>query len=239
MKKASIVYLYFYTDSVAFPRNENQSLEQTWPFVLKDRLEIENGVRVYPCLRGLGGASIGEIRKIFMRDIGYFRNQGKGTKSIVIFNTGIVDAAPHPFTFFLRILARIPLVGPKLWQYWQEFLVPRRAIMQRIWSYRRTNPRRFRQIFNQMIRQVNRLEMRAISIDTPLTPVSTEARSPNLRKSIRKYNEIKNENVYVTHVAMDWVCDRHLLDDGHHFNSEGHRLLADQLHKVVRVFLGY
>jgi hypothetical protein len=238
MSKTRIVYLYFYTDSVAFPRIEDQSLEQTWPFLLKDRLEVDCGVRVYPCLRGQGGATIGEIRSIFLRDIGYFRGQGNGTASFVIFNTGVVDAAPQPFTFCLRKLAGIPVIGPKLWHYVQKPLVPHRALMQRIWSYRRTGPRRFRQIFNHMIRQVKRLEMQAISIDTPLTPVAMEARSPNLRESIREYNDIKHENVDVTHVAMDWVRDEHYLGDGHHFKPEGHHLLAEQLLKAVRTCLG-
>lgn len=78
MSSAKIVYLYFYTDSVAFPRIEDQSLEQTWPFLLKDKLEADFGVRVYPCMRGQGGATIGEIRRTFLSDIGYFRGQGAG-----------------------------------------------------------------------------------------------------------------------------------------------------------------
>jgi len=39
MNQDKVVHLYFYTDSVALPRIEEQALEQTWPFLLKDRLE--------------------------------------------------------------------------------------------------------------------------------------------------------------------------------------------------------
>lgn len=234
MSQDKVVHLYFYTDSVAFPRIEDQALEQTWPFLLKDRLEAECGVRVYPCLRGQGGATIGAIRSIFLRDAGYFRGQGGTTVSIVVFNTGVVDAAPQPFTFALRTLSQIPLIGPRLWDYVQKPLIPHRALLQKIWSYRRTSPSRFRYIFNHMVRQVKRLEMHAISIDTPLTPVAMEARSPGLRESIIKYNEIKHENSDVTHVAMDWVLDEHYLEDGHHFKPEGHRQLADRLLLAVR-----
>jgi hypothetical protein len=231
------VYLYFYTDSVAFPRIENQTLEQVWPFLLKDRLEAEHGVRVYPCFRGLGGATIDEIRSIFLRDIGYFRGQGNDTASIVIFNTGVVDAAPQPFTFFLRKIAKIPLIGPRFWRQVEKPLIQNRAFLQKIWWYRRTTPERFRHIFSQMIRQVKRLQMEAISIDTPLTPVSMESRSPGLRESINYYNAIKHENTDVSHIAMDWVQDRHYLEDGHHFKCEGHWMLADQLLEAVKDLL--
>jgi hypothetical protein len=237
MNQDKVVHLYFYTDSVAFPRIEDQALEQTWPFLLKDRLEDECGVRVYPCLRGQGGATIGTIRSIFLRDAGYFRGQGDTTVSIVVFNIGVIDAAPQPFTFVLRRLATIPLIGPRLWGYVQKSLIPNRALLQKIWSYRQTSPGRFRYIFNHMVRQVRRLEMHAISIDTPLTPVAMEARSPGLRESISKYNDIKHENTDITHVAMDWVLDAHYLEDGHHFKPEGHRLLADRLLQAVRIRL--
>lgn len=237
MSQTKVVYLYFYTDSVAFPRIDDQALEQTWPFLLKDRLEVECGVRVYLCLRGQGGATIGEIRSIFLRDIGYFRGQGGDTISLVIFNTGVVDAAPQPFTFCLRKIAKLPLIGPKLWRYVQKPLIPNRAILQKIWWYRQTMPGRFRYIFNHMVCQVKRLKMQAISIDTPLTPVAMEARSPGLRESIRQYNAIKHENTDVIHVAMDWVQDEHYLEDGHHLKPEGHRLLADRLMQAVRGFL--
>jgi hypothetical protein len=236
MKK--IVHLYFYTDSVAFPRIEDQTLEHTWPFMLKDRLEVEFGVRVYPCLRGMGGATIGEIRSIFLRDIGYFRGQGGDIASIVIFNTGVVDAAPLPFTFCLRKIAKIPLIGPRLWHYVQKPLIPNRALLQKIWWYRQTTPGRFRYMFNHMIRQVKRLKMEAISINTPLTPLGMEARSPGLRESIHQYNAIKHQNTDVTHIAMDWVQDEHYLEDGHHFKPEGHRLLADCLLQAVSGILG-
>ncbi len=228
-----IIHLYFYTDSIGFPRIENQALDQTWPFLLKDRLEQECGLRTYMCLRGLGGATISEIRSIFLRDIGYFRGQGGDVKSFVVFNTGIVDAAPQPFTYPLRKIAAIPVLGPKLWYYIEKLLHPCRPFFQKFFSYRRTSPLRFQHIFNHMVRQVKRLEMESISIDTPLTPLSLEARSPGLRESVKQYNRLKNMNYDVYHVAMDWVMDEHYLEDGHHFRFTGHRLLADRLFEVI------
>jgi hypothetical protein len=234
---AKIVYLYFYTDSVAFPRIEDQALEQTWPFLVRDRLEAEYRVRVYLCLRGLGGGTIGEIRSIFLRDIGYFRSQGGDTISLVIFNTGVVDASPQLFTYCLRIIGRIPIIGPKLWRYVQMSLYPHRAILQRIWSYKRTSPPRFKYTFDHMVRQVKRMNMTAISLETPLTPISLEDRSPGLRTAIQQYNSLKRVNSDVRHVAMDWVRDECYVEDGHHFSVTGHHLLADRLMEEVRDFI--
>jgi hypothetical protein len=228
------VHLYFYTDSIAFPRIEDQTLEQTWPFLIKDQLEALYGVRVYLCLRGLGGGTIGEISRIFLRDSGYFRGQGGDTVSLLIFNMGVVDASPRPFTYSLRIIGRIPLIGPKLWHYVKVKLNPHRAILQRIWSYKRTPPHRFKYTFDHMVKQVRRLNMAAISIDTPLTPISLENRSPGLRAAIQQYNSLKRANSNATHLAMDWVRDEYYLEDGHHFNVAGHSHLADRLMEVVR-----
>lgn len=231
------IYLYFYTDSVAFPRLHGQSLDKTWPFLLAESLRHELSVPVYPCLRGLGGGAIGEIGKILTRDTGYFRAQEADTGSIVIFNTGVVDAAPQPFTFVLRNIASFPRFGPKVWSWVQARMYPHRALLQRLYFYRRTSPWRFSCLFDRMIRQVRRAGMIPVSIDTPLTPVSLEQRSPGLRDSIVLYNDLKHRQLDVLHIATDWVRDEHYLECGHHFNLTGHQLLAARLKNSVLTVL--
>lgn len=232
-----IVHLYFYTDSVGFPRIDTQSIQQTWPFLLTELLEAKYGVQVYPLHRGLGGATISEIYNVFLRDIGYFRGQGSDTASIVILNTGVVEASPQPFTFFLRGIARIPLVGPKIWQYVRKPLVANRPLLQRICSYRRTNPRHFSLLFRRIIRLAKRQEMQVFSIDTPLTPVAMESRSPGLRSSIGEYNSIKRQNNNIMHLDMSWCREECFLEDGHHFTLEAHKLLSEQLLNQVSACL--
>jgi hypothetical protein len=231
------IYLYFYTDSVAFPRLRDQTLDKTWPFLLAESLRHELGVPVYPCLRGLGGGAIGEIGEILTRDIGYFRAQENNTSSIVIFNTGVVDAAPQPFTYALRIIASLPRFGPKMWNWVQARIYPHRAFMQRLYFYRRTCPWRFSWLFDRMIRQVRGAGMIPVSIDTPLTPLSLENRSPGLRDSIALYNDLKHRQRDVLHVVTDWVSEEHYLECGHHFNMKGHLLLAARLKNSVLTLL--
>jgi hypothetical protein len=231
------IYLYFYTDSVAFPRLRDQSLDQAWPFLLTESLRQELGVPVYPCLRGLGGGTIAEIGQILNRDAGYFRSQDSDTVSIVIFNTGVVDAAPQPVTYALRKIANIPKLGPPVWGWLQAKLTPHRALLQSLYSYRRTPPWRFSWLFDRMVKQAKRAGMIPVSIDTPLTPMSLERRSPGLRDSISLYNEIKHRQLDVMHVPTDWVSEAHFLECGHHLNQIGHRLLAEELKNTVLAFL--
>ena len=49
------IYLYFYTDSVAFPQLGDQSRDQAWSFLLAEMIRADTGVPVYPRRRGLRG----------------------------------------------------------------------------------------------------------------------------------------------------------------------------------------
>jgi hypothetical protein len=234
MNQLKAIYLYFYTDSVAFPRLESQALNETWPFLIREMLEAEYGVRTYPCPRGIGGATIAEIRRLFVRDRGYYRGQSESTLSFVIFNIGIVDAAPQPFTYFLRVIESIPIVGPRAWGAISKWLSPHRATLQKILSFRRTSTKSFQHIFNQLVRYARQSNMIPISLDTPLTPMLLETRSPGLRGSIVKYNNLKHTNVDTIHIPMDWVRDEHYLECGHHLTTQGHFLVAKHLMTTLR-----
>jgi len=230
------VYLYFYADSVGFPRL-NQSPDVTWPFLLKDLLERDCKVSVYPYMRGLAGGRIKDIQRIFKRDASYFKAQNEDSFSCVIYNIGVVDAAPRPFTYHLHHLykfAKLPHIGRYISYFLSKVLHPNRRLLQNIHSFRLTAPGEFRERFDQMVRHSNKAGMYPISIDTPLTPVSLEDRSPGLRQSINLYNSLKHLNTTVLHVPTDWVKDEHYLECGHHFNAAGHQELARRLYLVIR-----
>lgn len=228
------VYLYLYTDSIGFPRIKDQSPDITWPFLLRYLLEYDSKLSVYPYMRGLGGARIKDVEEIFNRDSSYFKEQGDDSYSFVIYNIGIVDAAPRPFTYHLKKLGKIPLAGPYLWFFISKMLHPFRSYFQKIYSYRLTSPRDFRNSFNRMVKRSIKVGISPISIDTPFTPVALEDRSPGLRHSISLYNSLKHSNSSVVHVPTDWVNDEHYDEDGHHFSQAGHQELAQRLHLVIR-----
>jgi hypothetical protein len=230
------VYLYFYADSVGFPRLD-QTPDVTWPFLLKDLLERYCNVSVYPYMRGLAGGRIKDIERIFKRDGKYFKAQNENAFSFVIYNIGVVDAAPRPFTYHLYHLhkfAKLPQVGRYISYFLSKILHPNRRLFQNIYSFRLTAPGNFRKRFDRMVRDSNKAGIHPISIDTPLTPVSLEDRSPGLRQSIDLYNSLKHLNTTVLHVPMDWVNDEHYLECGHHFSEAGHQELARRLYIIIR-----
>lgn len=228
--------LLFYTDSIAFPRPPNQAPEDTWPFLLQQLIEAENSVRVYPYLRGLGGATIDQVRKIFERDLSYFSHTAKDTECVVLFNIGIVDSAPRPFTYHLKKLAGIPVLGPVIWHFLAPILHRHRTLLQRLSSFRLTSPRKFRELFDDMVAKAAKISDLVISIDTPLTPESLELRSPGLRSSITAYNAIKSQFKAVRHLDMSWVKEEHYLECGHHLSTEGHSVLANRLYQEIEGF---
>jgi hypothetical protein len=211
----------------------DQSLDQTWPFILSERLRSEYGIPVYPCLRGLGGASIIEVKRMLIRDSGYFRGGKPESLSFIIFNVGIVDAAPRPFTYFLRGMSVIPKIGPVLWQGVERLLRPHKMAFHKIYSYNKVGPLRFGRNFDWIIRMALNMQMIPISIDTPLTPESFEERTPGLRRSILKYNALKNARSSALHIPTDWVGEEHLREDGHHFNAVAHHELAERLASAI------
>jgi hypothetical protein len=231
------VYLYFYTDSVGFPRATDQSADITWPFVLKDLLERRDDAVVYLNMRGLGGGRIGEIESIFERDRAYFRGQESGTFSFAIFNVGVVDAAPRPFTYHLKSLTKVPVVGKHAWALLSRALHSQRKSLQQMHSFRLTSPRAFSASFARMVGCSRAAGLIPISVDTPLTPLWLEDRSPGLRDSIVLYNSLKHADRVAVHVPTDWVADEHYLDCGHHLSAAGHEQLAQRLHRVIGEFV--
>jgi len=229
------IYLYFYTDSVGFPRMEGQSMDVSWPYIIKDILIKKYGAKVYICHRGLGGASVSDINNIFKRDSGYFVGHDNPI-SFVILNVGIVDAAPRPFTYPLRKLTNIPKIGKVFALLLRYVLKPHRKIFQQIYSYRLTPPKKFNRIFSWMVRRVIERGMIPISIDTPLTPLRIESVSPGLRDSIELYNKIKHES-QIEHISCNWVDDSYLVDDGHHFNLKGNAELAGKVCQTIDKYL--
>jgi hypothetical protein len=230
------VYLYFYTDSVGFPRIENQRPEMSWPHILKDLLEKSSDITVYPYMRGLGGGTIGEIEKIFIRDSGYFKGYGEQTVSLAIFNIGIVDSAPRPFTYKLKKLTSIPKLGRLFKWFLVNVLKPNRKLFQNIYSYRETSPGKFRKTFKNMVSSCLRRNIIPISIDTPLVHKKFEERSPKLNDSIMLYNQLKHVND-IEHVSCKSIDQEYLLEDGHYFNIKGHQLIADALYIKVSSYI--
>lgn len=223
--------LFFYTDSIAFPRLAQQSSQDTFPFLISDFLENRLKIKCNLYIRSLGGGKISQIRRLLIRDTGYFSYHGDKI-CIAIFNIGIVDCSPQPFTYHLRILSKIPLLNKYLWPSLRTLLRKYRYNLQKIYSFRRTSPYLFSYYFTDMVKRANDSGMVVFSLGTPLTSDQVEYRSPGLRKSIDQYNTLKRKTDLCTHISLDWYDNSHFLDE-HHFDNIGHRQVAEKIFSKV------
>lgn len=227
--------LFIYSDSIALPRKNLQFSYNTFPFLLADIIKDQLDIKCNIYIRSLGGGKISEIRKLLIRDTGYF-SYPRDKVCITIFNVGIVDCSPQPFTYHLRFIAKIPFINRVFWPYLRNFLRRHRRLLQSIYSFRRTSPKLFKYYFADMVRRANDNGMNVFSLATPLTSENAEFRSPGLKKSIDLYNNIKRQNNSCVHIPMDWYLDTNYLDE-HHFNNLGHNQVANIIFSELSKFL--
>lgn len=218
------VHLFFYTDSIGFPRRDVQPLQETFPWLVKDILENKLNVKVYLYHRGMGGASVADVYRILNTDSGYFCFSSNTDKQLAfrIFNVGIVDAAPRPFTYYFKeIIQSIPILGPVVWRSVHKY----RPFLQSIYSYQLTPLRQFRRVYGRMVRESIRDGFSVLSMMTPLPPVHQELRSKGYRAAVNEYNNAKRG--FAGFIEVEEDEGDLLLEDGHHLTLLGHERYAE------------
>jgi hypothetical protein len=234
-KNKKFINLFVYCDSLAFRRKtQSQDLEFTYPFKLKELIETHLGIRANLILRGGGGLTIKQIRKILTTDSGFFDGEEKAT-NITILQFGIVDCAPRPFTYLLApLLKKMPSIFEKL--------VTHRRKLQIICSYTATSKRIFKKVYASIVKTCHASKCRPLAIGLPLPPISLELRSPGFRRNVSIYNNLIRE------VLPESFCDIEknmneslrevlLLSDGHHLTEAGHMFYAEQLFEYLKKLL--
>lgn len=231
MNSGKFINLYIYSDSLAFRRiGQSQDISFTYPFILKGLIEARLGIRTNLLLRGGGGADIKHIRKMVVRDSGYFGGDAK-VLNIAVLQFGIVDCAPQPITYLLApVLRSVPIVGPNI----LARLVRHRRGLQALCSYTITSRARFKKEYASIVHTCHGAKIRPIAVGLPLPPFHIEHRSPGFRRSVSIYNQL------ICDVIPESFCDIEqqmteslreslLLPDGHHLTEDGHRLYAEKL----------
>ena len=239
MDQRKFLNLYIYSDSLAFRRiGQSQDLSFTYPFKLKELVEMNLGIRTNLLVRGGGGVDIKQIGETVRRDTGYFGGDDQAL-NIAILQFGIVDCAPRPITYVLSPLLRnLPVVGPKL----LAILVKHRRGLQNLCSYNITSKGRFKKEYASIIYTCHSVQIGTLAVGMPLPPLSIEHRSPGFRRSASIYNDL------IRDVIPESFCDieQHmteslreslLLSDGHHLTEEGHRFYAEKLFEQLKRLL--
>lgn len=222
--------IYIYSDSTAFPRPDEVRAADTWPFLI-----TEHDTIVY--LRGFGGATSTDLLNLIERDSFYFGFTSSKQRAALIFAAGIVDCAPRPITYKLKIISKVPLIGKTMWGMLQRLLHPYRPAIQRIAHYKLVSNHKIEKNLRKIERLVTNPEMQILIIETPTPAEFVLERSPHFRKNVAKINDIKlkicssnQRNIFVKLQLNDPEC---YIEDGHHLSVKGHTIVSEKIKEAL------
>ena len=233
-----------YSDSTAIPRRALISIAETWPEILASMYRTKFGKEFFFINRSFGGIQFKELLKLFKRDSKYYFNDRNAndlnSQSICVFTSGIVDGAPRPITYKLKLLSKIPFVGPKLWGSIVGYLSKFRPKIQSHFAYTTVPINEFRIDLQDLAQISLNLNIFVILLETPMPHSNLELRSPGIIQSIKTFNTTKKiiassyEHIRYVELADSFNEELYLsAEDGHHFNVAGHTLIADILYLEI------
>lgn len=240
MYQHKFLNLLVYSDSLAFRRpDQPQDVSFTYPFLLKKLIEDKFDINVNLIIRGAGGEDITFLKKNFSRDSGYFGGD-KTVLNVAVFQCGVVDCAPRPFTYiFYPLIRRIPYFGEKI----ELFLYRHRRMCQLIFSYSKISLKKFALEYFSIKKISEKSEIKIITVGVPLPPEKIEFRSPGFQKKVKDYN------LTISKIVPDYFCniekkikdknnrDKVLLPDGHHLSVEGHSMYANSIYPFIEILI--
>jgi len=232
--------IFVYSDSTAFPRSPSVKPYQCWPMKIGENHD-------FVFLRGFGGATSSDLISIMERDILYFgfRDNAIDSEDIVIFSAGIVDIAPRPITYKLKIVTKLPILGPWIWVAIGRILSPHRQAIQRIARYKLISYRRYRQNIRKISRLITNPNARILITETPIPSLQVCSRSPYFKNNVERLNRLKINEVLrdlrLEFVSLKINKDEYYVSphDGHHFSVEGHEIVAEQVKVALNAGIGF
>ncbi|CAN2169888.1 SGNH_hydrolase domain containing protein [Candidatus Nanopelagicaceae bacterium] len=222
--------IYIYADSTAFPRSLSVRPEDSWPMKITQKQDL-----MY--LRGFGGATSSELVSLMERDSIYFgfREDRSECEDIVIFCAGIVDVAPRPITYKLKVLTKIPVFGPKIWIAIGMLLRRHRVLIQRIARYKLVSYRQYRKNLKKITKIITNKNIRILITETPIPSGYVLNRSPYFKSNVEKLNQLKLQetewNPRLEFIRLEIDEERQYVsrEDGHHFSAKGHEVVSEQI----------
>jgi hypothetical protein len=155
---------------------------------------------------------------------------------LVILFFGIVDSAPRPITYKLKIISKVPFIGGRIWgKFSKVVLQPTRPFIQKIWRYHLVSPANYRKNLIQMCKIFESSNVKVLLCENPIPSRFVIIRSPGFDKSVQKYNSIKREvaeqfsNVVVVEFEKDFEPEYISKKDGHHFSAVDHEYIRSRI----------
>jgi len=233
-----IIQIITYSDSTALPRPEFVGPDSTWPQKLLHSLQIEFPENKFVLEnRSRGGIKIKEILSLIRSDYSYFsKTKSLQTSNeyitIIILAAGIVDGSPQPITFKLKLIGKIPYVGPHFWRLLRIPLIKFRPQIQLFWKFTPTKKKRFRKSLDLIKKTLQKYNGINLIIDTPTPHSQLAHRSPGIHESIKKFNLIRKKvfeknDAFIIIKTNDFSDDLYISsEDGHHYSNPGHEFIS-------------
>ena len=220
-------------DSLGMPRYEvGIKANEIYFYLLQTHWHEKFGqVIVWPLIRK--GARLQDLIVEFQEYfLPYF---GPKTIDVCIVHSGIVDCAPRPLPFLLRV--SLSRVHPWLRSKVAHFLHRNRINLSRIgWSFRVTSPNKFNKLYSNFIQLLSLHCGRIYCINIPPALEATYQHSPRLKDSIDIYNGIISrvsseiDGVKVIDVYGKFQQDtKYYVTQDLHITKEAHRWIYQQI----------
>lgn len=224
-------------DSLALPRHKKDgdtAYAKTYPYLLRLLLGAE----------GYHFVEAGKRSRTILDAVAEYDELVTLRKAeILILHVGLVDCAPRVFTeekrYFISQLPwvlRAPIL--KFIKLARPYFIDGREIIQWV------PPEKFKTTCTDIIaRAKNDRLKRVIFIDILMPNDEVENRSPGFRKCVDEHNAIIHaltaDDGFLQVVNINPLIDGNggnaaLTVDGMHLNDEGHRLLTDQLARLIK-----
>jgi hypothetical protein len=204
------------TDSLGLARETPESVDfyEAWPELLKQNHEVQ-------CVR-IGGATL----KMLTGQLAYYKSF---KPEVLIFQSGIVDAAPRALTdlenqlinkFYLtRVIARKLLTDSRL-----KKLRERRNLV--------LTPKKQ---FGNLMKSIKDQYRDSSIFWVEILPVSDsyELLIPNIRRNVIEYNKLINREFEGKVIELNDIPPAGIMSDGMHLSKEGHLFLYK---RIIQLF---
>ncbi|MFN3754475.1 hypothetical protein [Flavobacterium sp.] len=200
------------TDSVALPRKHESG------FVLWNETYIAKIKIAYPNFDvinvSIGGASIKDLRN----QINYYKILNP---EIVLFQCGIVDAAPRAFgRIEMDIIKKL-----KLFRLTKPFV----SFLRKFRSHHYASPKKFEETLLDIKMTLTAKQFYTLGILPSCT--AYERVLPGISKSINEYNNILKR--HTKFINLNEMPREGILDDFHHINRTGQEYIFIQIQKYI------
>lgn len=212
-------------DSLTF--SHYVKIENTWPYLLQASGHVVTH-------RGRGGTTIDKILNE-LTEIGDWSKENQENNNypfdICIIQVGIVDVTPRPFSRNITyLLKRIPIIKSL------PLKLNKSKFFLKIFGKPWVSEDNFSKKLNLLEKRIKNFAKKTIYIEIARPAHNLVVNCGDFSNRVKKYNQILEKKSYQSEflkVYDDKPSDEFLLEDGYHLNQNGHKLVYQNILKII------